>query len=156
MNRFKRLEYERLLREGKDVKNIDKSRCPLHNTIQDTHKAYNEGVEFLFDQIDNTSFVIASHNRESVEKAANQMIKRNIRPQDPRVTFAQLYGMTNYLSLGLAQAGYNITKYLPYGPLREVLPYLSRRLQENADIMSSNRPEIHNLAKEIRRRLIGK
>jgi proline dehydrogenase len=80
------------------------------------------------------------------------MQQHNIAPNDPRVYFAQLYGMSDNLSYNLAHAGYNVAKYVPYGPVEAVLPYLLRRADENTAIAGQSSREFNLIKKEINRR----
>jgi proline dehydrogenase len=80
------------------------------------------------------------------------MEKHGIAPQDPRVYFAQLYGMSDHISYNLAKAGYNVAKYVPYGPLEAVMPYLFRRAEENTSISGQSSREFKLIQAELRRR----
>jgi proline dehydrogenase len=80
------------------------------------------------------------------------MNRYNIRPDDPHVYFAQLYGMSDHISYNLSKAGYCVAKYVPYGPVEAVLPYLFRRAEENTSIAGQSGREFVLLSREIRRR----
>jgi proline dehydrogenase len=83
---------------------------------------------------------------------ATAMDQRAINRNDKRVFFAQLYGMSDHLSFNLANAGYNVAKYLPYGPIREVIPYLIRRAQENTSVKGQTGRELALIQREMKRR----
>jgi proline dehydrogenase len=80
------------------------------------------------------------------------MEKYNVSPNDPNVYFAQLYGMSDHISYNLAKAGYNVAKYVPYGPVEAVMPYLFRRAEENTSIAGQSSREFKLIQKELRRR----
>ena len=80
------------------------------------------------------------------------MNEHNIKPDDNRVWFSQLYGMSDHISFNLAQKGYNVAKYLPYGPVRHVLPYLIRRTEENTSVAGQTGRELSLIIKELKRR----
>jgi len=123
---------------------------PICDTLQDTHNSYNGGVVFLLNKIHQHSietnqptslkttpivFMVASHNRDSVKLTIKEMDRNGVLPRTGVVTFGQLYGMQDQLSYCLGKNGYAIYKYLPYGHIQEVIPYLLRRAQENSAIL---------------------
>lgn len=99
--------------------------------------------------------MVASHNEESVHQATKRMWELGI-PLDGPVSFGQLLGMCDHVSLALGQAGYAVYKSIPYGSLEEVIPYLIRRAQENQSVLRGARREWELLSQELRRRLLGR
>jgi proline dehydrogenase len=86
-------------------------------------------------------------------KLAELMQKKNIQPENQHIYFSQLLGMSDHISFNLAYAGYNVAKYVPYGPVNEVLPYLIRRAQENTSVKGQTGRELSLIIKEKQRRL---
>ena len=83
----------------------------------------------------------------------SEMEKRGLKNDDPRITFSQLLGMSDQITFNLAAHGYNIAKYVPYGPIREAMPYLIRRAKENTSVAGQTTRELRLIRKEVRRRL---
>ena len=117
-----------------------------------TDAQYNEAVRFILAHIDRFSLFCGTHNEESCLLVANEMERAGLAPSDARVTLAQLYGMGDYISFNLAKAGYNVTKYVPYGPVRKVMPYLLRRTTENSSMSGQTPRELSLIRKELKRR----
>ena len=95
-----------------------------------------------------------THNEKSSLQLATAMESRNIARNDKRVFFAQLFGMSDHISYNLANAGFNVAKYLPYGPIREVIPYLIRRAQENTSVKGQTGRELTLILREMQRRKV--
>ncbi|KAK9683270.1 hypothetical protein RND81_10G128100 [Saponaria officinalis] len=128
---------------------------PIHDTIQDTHNCYNDCASFMLDKIVDGSgaVVLATHNVESGELAAKKARDLGITKENDRLQFAQLYGMSEALSYGLANAGFQVSKYLTFGPVEEVIPYLLRRAEENRGLLSSSSLDRQLMGMELKRRL---
>jgi len=129
---------------------------PFHESIEETHRHYNSAIAFLLGQIDRSSVVIATHNEESVKLAFAEMKKRQLPFNHEHVHFAQLYGMSDHLSLAEVQAGIRVCKYVAFGPVHHVMPYLIRRMQENRGFVARTVRERELLRKEIVRRFRNK
>ncbi|EGD79600.1 proline oxidase [Salpingoeca rosetta] len=125
---------------------------PIHDTIEDTHAAYNRAIQLLMD-FPRCNVLIASHNQDSVEFAVEEMKRRGIDPQTGGVCFAQLRGMSDHLTYTLGLNGYKAYKYVPYGPVNEVMPYLIRRAHENSGMLGGASHELTMISNEIKRRI---
>lgn len=128
---------------------------PIHNTIEDTHINYDAQVSKLLSHNHLASFMVASHNEKSVVKTVQQMQEIGISRAGGGVYFGQLLGMCDHVSYTLGANGYKVFKYVPYGPIRKVLPYLIRRAQENSSLLSGAQLEMRMLRTEIKRRIFG-
>ncbi|KAF2900805.1 hypothetical protein ILUMI_05344 [Ignelater luminosus] len=106
------------------------------------------------DDMKKIAIMVASHNEDTVRFAIQKMNEIGVLPEDKVICFGQLLGMCDYITFPLGQSGYSAYKYIPYGPVNEVLPYLSRRAQENRGILQKIKKEKRLLLKEIFRRLI--
>lgn len=124
----------------------------IHDGKLPVDKDYNEGIQLCLQNINHVSVCIASHNEDSNIIATELMEDLSIPANHPNVTFSQLYGMGDFITFNLAAKGYNASKYLPYGPVREVIPYLIRRAQENSSVDGQTSRELTMLEREIKRR----
>lgn len=125
---------------------------PIQKTKEDTDNDYNLALKFCIENIHKISFSCASHNENSTEYLIKLMKEHNIDKNDNRIYFAQLLGMSDHISMNLAQANYNVAKYVPYGPVKDVTPYLIRRAQENTSIAGQTGRELSLILKEKARR----
>ena len=125
---------------------------PINPTKAATDQLYDEALRYCVTQIDRISVCAGTHNEDSSRLLAELMAEHGLRPNDPRVWFAQLYGMSDNLTYNLAYAGYNTAKYVPYGPVEAVMPYLLRRADENTAIAGQSSREFLLIQKELRRR----
>lgn len=114
--------------------------------------AFNEAVRFCVEHYKDLASCNASHNRESAMLQAELIAANNIPKAHPHLNFCQLYGMSDNVTFNLAAAGYNVAKYVPYGPVRDVVPYLIRRAQENTSVTGDMGREYALVFKEIKRR----
>ncbi|CAN6294366.1 unnamed protein product [Urochloa humidicola] len=128
---------------------------PIHGSIQDTHDCYNGCAAFLLDRVrrGSASVMLATHNVESGQLAAAHAQELGIPKGDRNVQFAQLMGMADGLSLSLRNAGFQVSKYLPYGPVDQIIPYLIRRAEENRGLLSASSFDRQLLRKELARRV---
>jgi len=117
-----------------------------------TDRDYNEAISFCIERIQHISIIVASHNEESSLKAANMIFYLTGITKHHHLHFSQLYGMSDNLTFNLANAGYNASKYLPFGPVEEVIPYLMRRAQENSSLSGQTGREIKLIRLECYRR----
>ncbi len=127
---------------------------PIQPNKEAADEDYNAALRFCVDNIDRIAFVAGTHNEQSCQLLAELLSDKNIDPKNPHVYFSQLLGMSDNLSFNLANADYNVAKYVPYGPIKAVLPYLFRRAQENTAIAGQMSRELSLIVKEKRRRKI--
>ena len=125
---------------------------PIQPSKEATDRDFNSGVKYCLDNLQDMALCCGSHNEESSMLLAQWMEERGIVKNDNRVAFAQLFGMSDHISYNLADAGYNVVKYLPYGPIKEVMPYLLRRAQENTSVKGQTSRELGLILKERKRR----
>jgi len=129
---------------------------PINPTKTATDALYDEALRYCVEHIDRINICAGTHNEASSLLLTELMQEHNLRPSDSRVWFAQLYGMSNNLSYNLADAGYNTAKYVPYGPVEAVMPYLLRRANENTAIAGQSSREFLLIQKEMARRKLAK
>jgi proline dehydrogenase len=125
---------------------------PIQPTKEDSDKDFNLALEYCTDNIKSIAFIAGTHNEESCRLLTELLDKKKIDHKHPHVYFAQLLGMSDNLSFNLADADYNVAKYVPYGPIKAVLPYLFRRAQENTAIAGQMSRELGLIVKEKQRR----
>jgi proline dehydrogenase len=125
---------------------------PICKSKAATDESFDKGLAFCIDNKQRVSLVCGSHNEQSNYYLTILMEKHSMPPHDPRVWFAQLYGMSDNISFNLSKAGYNVAKYVPYGPVRAVMPYLIRRAEENTSVAGQSSRELTMIRKELERR----
>ncbi len=125
---------------------------PIQPDKPATDKDYDAAIEYCLENIDSIAFVAGTHNELSVQKLAQKMEKKKIPHDHPHIFFSQLYGMSDNLSYVLAKNGYNVSKYVPYGPVKDAVPYLTRRARENTSVQGMMSRELEMIDKEIKRR----
>lgn len=125
---------------------------PIQPNKAATDADYNLAMEFCIDHLDRIALCAGTHNEESNIYLTELMKAKGIEHDHPRVHFSQLLGMSDHISFNLAKANYNVTKYVPYGPIKEVMPYLIRRAQENTSVKGQTGRELRLIAEELRRR----
>jgi proline dehydrogenase len=127
---------------------------PICKSKQETDDNFNDVLTYILDNIEDISLFVGTHNEESSYLAMKLMQKNNIAINDNRVWFGQLYGMSDHISFNLAKAGYNVAKYVPFGPVKDVMPYLIRRAEENTSVAGQTSRELNLLKQEKKRRKI--
>ncbi|MCO4783024.1 MAG: proline dehydrogenase family protein [Candidatus Cloacimonetes bacterium] len=125
---------------------------PMNTSKQNTDKCYDQAVEICLQSLKQVSFCLASHNEESTLKLVNYMKKHDLKTNHPHISFAQLYGMSDHISYNLAKSDYTTLKYIPYGPVNDVIPYLMRRAEENVSMTGQMSRELQYLQDELLRR----
>ncbi len=129
-------------------------RSPICSSKQETDENFNNTISYILEHLDTISLFAGTHNEESSWLLMQLMEKHQINPNDSRIWFGQLFGMSDHISFNLAAAGYNVAKYLPFGPVRDVMPYLIRRAEENTSVAGQTNRELELLKKERKRRKI--
>jgi len=126
---------------------------PICDTKEDTDRNYNAALRFMMDNIDKDVLIYnGSHNEESNLLLANLTEEKGLQRNDPRIWFGQLYGMSDNITFNLAKLGFNASKYIPFGPVKDVMPYLIRRAEENTSIAGQTNRELRLLEMERKRR----
>lgn len=127
---------------------------PICATKADTDVNYDATVAYIVDHLDRISLFSGTHNELSSYKLMELMEEKGIAHNDNRIWFGQLFGMSDHISFNLAKKGFNVAKYLPFGPVRDVMPYLIRRAEENTSVAGQTNRELELLKKERIRRKI--
>lgn len=127
---------------------------PICESKKVTDDNFNTVVTFILNNLDSISIFTGTHNEESCYRLMQQIEESHIAIDDPRIWFGQLFGMSDHISFNLADKGYNVAKYLPFGPVRDVMPYLIRRAEENTSVAGQTTRELSLLKKERKRRRI--
>jgi proline dehydrogenase len=125
---------------------------PIQPDKASCDKDYNEAVKFCIERIDKVAMIVASHNEQSNMLATELMQKNKVKPHHEHVHFSQLFGMSDQITFNLAAAGYSVSKYLPFGPIKDVIPYLMRRAHENSSVAGQTGRELSLIRKEMKRR----
>lgn len=125
---------------------------PIQPTKDASDKNYNNGIDFVMANLDKVSAFFGTHNEKSTELVMDKMKTNNLENGDNHIYFGQLYGMSDNITYFLADKKYNVAKYLPYGPVKDVVPYLTRRAQENTSVAGQTGRELGLIQKELRRR----
>ena len=129
-------------------------KSPICVSKQATDENFDNAIDYMVKHMDIFSIFSGTHNEESSYKLMALMNSEGIASKDHRVWFGQLFGMSDHISFNLAKKGYNVAKYLPYGPVRDVMPYLIRRAEENTSVAGQTSRELELLKKEKARRKI--
>jgi len=129
-------------------------KSPICDSKEATDANYNAVVIYILEHIEDMAIFEGTHNEQSSELLMELIDKYNLNKNDKRIWFGQLYGMSDHISYNLSKNGYNVAKYLPYGPVRDVMPYLIRRAEENTSVAGQTSRELELLKKEKKRRKI--
>jgi proline dehydrogenase len=125
---------------------------PINASKEDTDKDYDDALRFCINHLNTIAFVAGTHNQESCQLLAHLLDEQQIKHDHEHVYFSQLLGMSDNLSFNLAASGYNVAKYVPYGPIKAVMPYLFRRAEENTSVAGQMGRELKLIVKEKKRR----
>lgn len=127
---------------------------PIQPDKQSTDRDYDAGLRFCIEHLDQVSVIVASHNESSSLLAVQLLRDKNLPLNHPHVHFSQLYGMSDNITFNLAHAGCSVSKYLPFGPIEDVIPYLMRRAQENTSVKGQTGRELALINRELKRRKV--
>lgn len=125
---------------------------PIQPTKQASDDNYNAAIDFVLNNLDRVSAFFGTHNEKSTELVMNKMKALGLENDHKQIHFGQLYGMSDNITYYLGEAKYNVCKYLPYGPVKDVVPYLTRRAQENTSVAGQTGRELGLIDKELKRR----
>ena len=141
-------------KENIRAKNLGIS-SPICKNKKATDLNFDKALEHIIDKVHICNLFIGSHNEESIIKATKLMNMYKYKNNHPFIWFSQLYGMADHISFNLALEGYQVVKYVPFGPVKEVIPYLIRRAEENTSVSGQTPRELSLIKKEIKRRKIN-
>ena len=141
-------------KENIRAKNLGIS-SPICNNKKATDLNFDSALEYIIERLHICNLFIGSHSEDSIIKATKLMKKNNYQNNHPFIWFSQLYGMADHISFNLALEGYQVVKYVPFGPVREVIPYLIRRAEENSSVSGQTPRELSLIKKEINRRKVN-
>jgi len=127
-------------------------KSPICSSKHETDINFDNGANYILSNLEYFSLFCGTHNENSIYSIINLMTKNNLKIQNPNIWFGQLFGMSDNISFNLAEKGYNVIKYLPYGPIKEVIPYLIRRAEENTSVKGQTLRELELIKKELVRR----
>jgi proline dehydrogenase len=125
---------------------------PIQPDKKSTDKDFNEAVEFCIQHLEQVSVIVATHNEQSNLLTVRLLTEKGLPLNHPHVHFSQLYGMSDNITYNLAKAGCSVSKYLPFGPIKDVVPYLMRRAQENTSVKGQTGRELGLIRRELKRR----
>lgn len=125
---------------------------PICASKEATDENYNNAIIYMADHIEKMAIFAGTHNEDSSYMLMRIMKEKGLQPNDERIWFGQLYGMSDNISFNLAAHGYNVAKYLPFGPVRDVMPYLIRRAEENTSVAGQTSRELNLISAERKRR----
>lgn len=125
---------------------------PICESKKATDDNFNEIMTYIIDHLDDIELFVGTHNENSTYLAMDLMERKEISKSDDRIWFGQLFGMSDHISFNLGAVGYNVAKYIPFGPVKDVMPYLIRRAEENTSVAGQTSRELTLLKKEKERR----
>ena len=125
---------------------------PIQPNKDASNKNYNAAIDFVMENIDRVSGFFGTHNEVSTELVMNKLKAKTLENSSESIYFGQLYGMSDNITYTLADQKYNVAKYLPYGPVKDVVPYLTRRAEENTSVAGQTGRELSLISKELKRR----
>ncbi len=125
---------------------------PICASKRETDENFDAAIEYMMEHLDQFVLFAGTHNEQSCHKLIAQMQEKGVKPSDGNVWFGQLFGMSDHITYNLAAHGYNAVKYVPYGPVRDVMPYLIRRAEENTSVAGQTSRELALIQKERKRR----
>jgi len=125
---------------------------PIHANKEAVDLDYNQALSYCIDRIDRVAVIVASHNEYSNMLATKLLRDKGLSLAHPHIHFSQLYGMSDNITFNLSKAGASVSKYLPFGPIEDVVPYLMRRAQENTSVKGQTGRELSLIQKELERR----
>jgi len=128
---------------------------PIHPDKASTDEDYNAAVEYCLKHLGEMAFVNGTHNEDSAMLLARRMSELGLPEDHPRIFFSQLYGMGDNISYALAKRGYNVSKYVPYGPVEDAVPYLIRRAEENTSATGHMSRQLEMITRELKRRKLA-
>ncbi len=140
------MEEERLLAKKNNYTS------PIHESKEETDSDFNSAIEYTISNVETIDTFCGTHNEQSSLHFANLIKQNNLKSNDNRLWLSQLYGMSDNISFNFAKAGFNVVKYIPYGEVKKVLPYLIRRAEENKSISGQTNRELSYINFELKRR----
>lgn len=125
---------------------------PIHANKEAVDTDFNKAVDYCLQHIDSIALLLASHNEYSNQLAMQTMQTKQLPNNHTHIHFSQLYGMSDHITFNMAEAGFSVSKYLPFGPIKDVIPYLMRRAEENSSVNGQTGRELVLIRKELARR----
>ena len=125
---------------------------PICKTKSETDDSFDSCLRYILNNLPHIKLFLGTHNEKSTREALEIIHKLGLCNNDSRIWFGQLFGMSDHISFNLAKKGYNVTKYLPFGPVKDVMPYLIRRAEENTSVAGQTNRELKLIKKEKKRR----
>ncbi|MFM1929132.1 MAG: hypothetical protein RL387_460 [Bacteroidota bacterium] len=125
---------------------------PIHANKDAVDADFNKAVDYCLQHLDSIALLLASHNEQSNQLAMQTMQTKQLSNNHPHIHFSQLYGMSDHITFNMAEAGFSVSKYLPFGPIKDVIPYLMRRAEENSSVNGQTGRELVLIRKELARR----
>ena len=127
-------------------------KSPICHTKVETDKNFNKCLIYIINNLNDINLFLGTHNEASILKAVKLLNSNGVKNNNMKIWFGQLYGMSDHISFNLAENDFNVSKYLPYGPVKDVMPYLIRRAEENTSVSGHTNRELELIKKEKNRR----